>query len=202
MLEHWYITFVVLIVIFYSFLFDPYLETFIMKLKLNKVNILSGFGQFYGSGLPTLLLFLWFYSKRLTKNKNNYNNYAALLIIESYLFSGAIAVITKFFAGRWRPYTNQGVYSFFGFNVTNYDLFSYFSGHAAISFALSTVLAATTDNYLLKTIYYLFAIITCISRVYTAQHWFSDVLTGAIIGHFICRTLISLQKERLLLYSN
>jgi membrane-associated phospholipid phosphatase len=118
-----------------------------------------------------------------------------LLIYESYVFAGIITLLFKSALGRWRPYTNKGDLAFGGWSWTNNEQFSYYSGHAATAFAISTVLASMTDNKYLKAFYYFLAVVTCISRIYHDQHWFSDVLTGGIMAFLISKVLVSIHEE-------
>lgn len=118
------------------------------------------------------------------------------MIFETYIYSGLITIIFKSFFGRWRPYSEHGDFSFTGFIIGPNDQYSFSSGHAAVSFALSCVLASTTKNVYLKSIFYIFAGITAFSRVYHDQHWLSDVIMGSYIGILISTMLINMHKEK------
>lgn len=192
--SHWQLTLAALFAIVTSFWFDEIVRQLITGLSGNMVETLAGFGRWYGNGLPTLYLFLGLYILGLIFKQYKMRE-TGLLVVEAYIFSGLITLIFKSAIGRWRPYMNKSVYDFHGWSWTNNDQFSYFSGHAAVSFALSTILASTTDNIYLKTFYYSLAVITCLSRIYHQQHWFSDVVTGAIIAYLISRVLVAIHKE-------
>ncbi len=56
------------------------------------------------------------------------------------------------------------------------------SCHAANSFALATFISLVFTNSRLKVAIFLWAIITCYSRVYLGVHYPGDLLVGAIIG--------------------
>jgi membrane-associated phospholipid phosphatase len=58
------------------------------------------------------------------------------------------------------------------------------------------VLASTTKNKYLKIVYYIPAVITCFSRIYHNQHWFSDVVAGAMIAILVTSALIELHRLR------
>src|SRR4030095_8806189 len=192
--SHWELTIAAIFAIFLAFYLDHVVRSFITGIQYDFTESLFAFGRWYGSGEPTLYLFLLCYLGGLFFKKYKLRE-TGLLIGESYIFSGLITLIAKSAFGRWRPYTNYGEINFNWWSWTNNDQFSYYSGHAAVSFALSTVLASTTDNIYLKTFYYLLALITCVSRIYHQQHWFSDVVTGAIIAYLISRVLIAIHKE-------
>jgi membrane-associated phospholipid phosphatase len=192
--RHWELTLASIVAIVSAFYLDPALRALITGIQNDIIVAMFVFGRWYGSGEPTLILFLSLYIGGLIFNKYQMRE-TGLLIGESYIFSGLVTLIAKSAFGRWRPYTNQGDFSFYGWNLSNNDMLSYFSGHASVSFALSTILASTTENIYIKAFYYSLAVITCISRIYHQQHWFSDVVTGAIIGYLISRVLVGIHKE-------
>ena len=191
---HWQLSIAALFFVASAFYLDPAVRAIVKSFDDNIVGAVFEFGRWYGNGLPTLYLFAGLYVAGLIVKKYKLRE-TGLLILETYVFSGLITLIFKSSFGRFRPYTNKGDYVFYGWNWTNNDMFSYFSGHAAVSFALSTVLASTTKNIYLKSFYYLLAVITCVSRIYHNQHWFSDVVSGAISAYLISRVLISIHNE-------
>ena len=191
---HWQITLAALFAIVSAFYLDPAVKDIITGINNNIADAAFEFGRWYGNGLPTLYLFIGLYITGLIFQKYKLRE-TGILILEAYIFSGLITLIFKSAFGRFRPYTNKGDFAFYGWNWSNNDMFSYISGHAAVSFALSTILASTTNNYYLKSFYYLLAVITCFSRIYHNQHWFSDVLSGAISAYLISRVLVEIHKE-------
>lgn len=191
---HWQLTLAALFAIVSAFYLDPAVKDIITGINNNIADAAFEFGRWYGNGLPTLYLFIGLYITGLIFQKYKLRE-TGILILEAYIFSGLITLIFKSAFGRFRPYTNKGDFAFYGWNWSNNDMFSYISGHAAVSFALSTILASTTNNYYLKSFYYLLAVITCFSRIYHNQHWFSDVLSGAISAYLISRVLVAIHKE-------
>ena len=191
---HWQITLAALFAVVSAFYLDPAVKDIITGINNNAADAAFEFGRWYGNGLPTLYLFAGLYLIGLIFQKYRLRE-TGILILEAYIFSGLITLIFKSAFGRFRPYTNKGDFAFYGWNWSNNDMFSYISGHAAVSFALSTILASTTENYYLKSFYYLLAVITCFSRIYHNQHWFSDVLSGAISAYLISRVLVAIHKE-------
>ena len=61
---------------------------------------------------------------------------------------------------------------------------SFPSGHATAAFAVFTALALSTDNKIVKVIFFLIAISAAFSRIYLSQHWLFDVFVGSLIGTF------------------
>lgn len=192
--NHWGITISSMIAIACSFYLDEAVGVIVTGIKNNVADLAFTFGRWYGSGQPTLYLFAGLYIIGLIFHKYKLRE-TGLLIGEAYVFSGLLTLLFKSAVGRWRPYTHRGDLAFNGWSWTNNDQFSYYSGHAAVAFALSTILAASTDNKYLKALYYLIAVVTCVSRIYHNQHWFSDVLTGALISFLISKVLILIHHE-------
>jgi len=116
---------------------------------------------------------------------------------ETGLLVGAGLVITtlgteilKPIVGRARPYTGRGPHFFDPFTLSD-DLHSFPSGHTAAAFTLSSVLAARIDNPWATAGLYTLASATAFSRLYTDDHWFSDVIFSALTASAVGRTLVS-----------
>lgn len=191
----WQLSLFSLFLIFSAFFVDDAVYSIVTSFKNNFWDSVFGFGRWYGSGNPTLYVFAALYLGGLLYRKDKLRD-TGLLAGESFVFAGFITLIFKSFFGRWRPFTNQGDFSFYGFTFSDNDHLSFSSGHANVAFALSAVLASTTDNIYLKIFYYTPAVITCISRIYHDQHWLSDVVTGALIALLITKTLLDFHKTR------
>jgi membrane-associated phospholipid phosphatase len=191
---HWQLAIAAIFAIVSSFYLDAAVRDMVTGIKYNWAEAIFDFGRWYGNGMPTLYLFIILYLGGLIFKRYQMRE-TGLLVLEAYVFSGLVTLIVKSAFGRFRPYTNKGDFAFYGWNWTNNDMFSYISGHAAVSFALSTILASTTENRYLKTFYYMLAVITCLSRIYHNQHWLSDVVSGAISAYLISRVLVGIHKE-------
>ena len=107
---------------------------------------------------------------------------------EALILADATTFIIKEASGRGRPVTTQSKDDFmpFGFKK-NYD--SLPSMHTSSSFALASVLAATSENLALKTAYYAAATFVGVSRAYQNRHWASDVVLGAALGELCGRVV-------------
>lgn len=190
----WSLSLICGFIIISSFYFDPAAQDIITSLKSNFFDIVFSFGRWYGSGNPTLYLFLLLYIGGILFKFEKVRD-TGLLVGESYIFAGFISILFKSFFGRWRPYTNQGDLSFYGFTWSDNDHLSFTSGHANIAFALSMSLAVYTKNIYLKIFFYALAVITCLSRIYHNQHWLSNVVVGGLISIVITNVLVSLHKK-------
>lgn len=108
----------------------------------------------------------------------------ALLGVATYLASGAIVQILKYFIEAPRPkiyFEGTGLLNFInGVNVHSYNSFP--SGHTASGFAIFLFLAILTKNKHLGFLYFMIALSVGISRVYLLQHFFIDIYFGAIFG--------------------
>ena len=87
----------------------------------------------------------------------------------------------RIIAGRERPYSEKGPWKFTIWNFDN-EVQSFPSGHTTVAFALSTVLAEHFGTVWSRIGFYGFASLTAYARVLNNQHWFSDVIVGALIG--------------------
>lgn len=103
------------------------------------------------------------------------------LIGESLIFAGITTQAVKMLAGRSRPSRAEGAW-FFAPLQTDNGRMSLSSGHTAVAFAISSVLAERIGNVWASVGLYSLASMTAFSRVYDGEHWLSDVLIGAAIG--------------------
>lgn len=117
------------------------------------------------------------------------------LLVESILYSSAVASLLKYTVGRARPYANEGPSDAFEYKFRE-DHFSFPSGHTAIAFAVSTVLSRRIDNPFASIALYGLAGFTGYQRIYDDKHWFSDVFVGAAIGYFIGNNIVDSEENR------
>jgi hypothetical protein len=101
--------------------------------------------------------------------------------LSALLCSGLFTTAVKIASGRERPYVNEGVFDFDVFSLKE-EQHSFPSGHATKAFTLSTVLSSRINNPLISVLLYSAACFTAVQRVYSDQHWFSDVAAGALVG--------------------
>jgi len=107
---------------------------------------------------------------------------------EALILADAATLIIKESVGRGRPSKTESKGEFRPFAFKN-DYDSFPSMHTASSFAMASVLAATSESYIMKSVYYLAASFVGFSRMYKNKHWASDVLFGAALGELSGRVV-------------
>jgi membrane-associated phospholipid phosphatase len=117
------------------------------------------------------------------------------MIGEALILADASTFIIKEASGRGRPIAtpSKGDFKPFGFQK-DYD--SMPSMHTSSSFALASVLAATSENVAVKVLYYGAASFVGFSRAYQNKHWASDVVLGAALGELCGRVVTSFHAGR------
>jgi membrane-associated phospholipid phosphatase len=105
-------------------------------------------------------------------------------VVSAVLISGIAGQALKIGFGRFRPYTNNGANAFLPFKIRETNS-SFPSGHTLTAFAVSSVLAKRIGNPYVSCGLYGFALLTGTQRIYSDNHWGSDVVLGAIMGTVI-----------------
>ena len=107
--------------------------------------------------------------------------YTGRAVLEAHTFSLLITGILKVVAGRSRPYRFEGNGKFNWFATENSE-WSFPSGHATASFAISSALGRRIDRPWATAGLYALSGITVLDRIYDDKHWLSDTIVGAAIG--------------------
>lgn len=125
--------------------------------------------------------------------KSSYGR-SALTIAEAAVATGVVTQIAKFSFARARPY------AYYSNDYSNPDSrLSFFSGHTSYSFALSLSSAMLlADAYprhkiLIYTVALIVAAIPGYLRLAADKHYFSDVMTGAVVGSSLAYGVVRLQ---------
>lgn len=143
-------------------------------------------GNFYGESAFAYIAAGSYFLGLVTEN--NKLKKAGLFIVGTEIAQTIVTLSAKGLAGRKRPYKDQGPYEFG--NSGNY---SFWSGHTATAFALSTVLSELYgDEYpIVPYVAYGLATLTAYARVHTNNHWASDVIVGGAIGYLVGKLAMS-----------
>jgi membrane-associated phospholipid phosphatase len=96
--------------------------------------------------------------------KDDYIRVTGRMVFESVLYSGIVTSFLKSFAGRYRPYTNEGSNYFQPLQFST-EKTSFPSGHTTVAFAISSVLANRIKNTYDSIGLYTLAGITGLSRI-------------------------------------
>lgn len=117
----------------------------------------------------------------LTKNEKIRET--GVLMITSASVAGLIQTITKAAAGRARPQTEVGAFTFKPFSGES-GFRSFPSGHTVLSVTAAHSIAKQFKNPWVKTGIYLVGAIAPVSRLWNGAHWLSDVALSAAISIF------------------
>ena len=163
----------------------------------NQSHVASKFatvGNDLGNGLYTLPPLGAFYLYGYL-NDDHKARRTSLLALESFAISGLMTSGLKMLAERHRPNTGDSPTTWDGphFSLKNV---SFSSGHTASSFSIATVFADEyKDNPYVAPIAYGLATLTGLSRVYSNEHWTSDVFFGAALGYFTSKAVMRFHKD-------
>ena len=109
---------------------------------------------------------------------------AALVSLESEIFTLASVFIIQEVVGRANPEQHKGVTHFRPFSKDD----SFPSGHAAVSFSTAAVFADRYEQQV-GVIAYGMASAVALARVYSDKHFASDVVAGGLLGWVIGKAL-------------
>ena len=175
--------------------FDEIIRENVLNNHDYKNTIPVEFGRIWGEPWATVAIGGSFYLHGLATN-NNANKKLGFEIGESAFYTSVITLILKYSFGRERPRENENAFSFYPFSFQNDNFLSLNSGHTALAFSLSTVLAENTTNDYLKVALFVPAFMTAFSRVYQNHHWTSDVILGGVIGYSVAEFVTRLHKPK------
>ena len=120
------------------------------------------------------------------------------------IYAGLFNAVIKFLFNRERPGIGMDQWNFFHFFATGAkhftDLFYAYnsmpSGHVVTIFAAITPFVMTVRTKVVKAILISCALIMCFARVYTLNHWVSDVYIASIFGLIIGGAVFECNRYR------
>jgi len=147
----------------------------------------AAFNWWGGPGVIYFAALLWLGGRALDLKRISLLGFRGAEAISA---SSAISAIVKGFAGRTRPFVTPGEpwHWYFSGGWTNAHYGSMPSGHTTATVAFATAICLFTAHWrqperaavILSSISA--ALLVAFARMYTNQHWFSDVVAGAAIG--------------------
>ena len=172
--------FLLMIIAFFILIYYSKANGFILLNPLHS-NFLNQFFipfTLFGDGffVVALGILLFIFKKR----------FLSLMVISSYVLSGIIAQVLKYFILEARPavYLQKTNYPYFIDQVTLHNFHSFPSGHSASAFALAAVLSFSIKNKNYSLFFLLMASLVGYSRMYLGQHFMDDVFAGSVVGVF------------------
>lgn len=186
-----------------AFHYDQEISDFLSKDNSQIANKISDVGNFLGghTGAATIVAGSYFLGMIYENNKLKS---VALITLNAIAAEAFLTQIAKKSFERSRPYRNEGPYEFSSESrepFSNDSRYSFWSGHAATAFAMATVISDSYRDELpyIPYLAYGLASVTAYARVHDKQHWASDVIAGAVAGHYISKLVMSYllnQSER------
>ena len=140
-------------------------------------------------------LFLFFFLLIFWKYPRKEAIYVTLTVIALIGFILLATDLTKVFFGRLRPNNNEEINSIIRV-LKNPTTFSFFSGHAASSFSITTLMVL----FLRKKVkwswfFYIWPLLFALSRIYVWVHFPVDIIVGAIVGFLTAFAFYNLYKR-------
>jgi membrane-associated phospholipid phosphatase len=114
---------------------------------------------------------------------------------QTLIYAGALTMAIRIVLGRNRPYSELGPASFEWMEFANARQ-AMPSGHTTVAFSIASVLSRRIEHPAATVLLYLAATATGVSRMYHDQHWASDVLLAAVIGHTAGMFVATREEER------
>lgn len=147
----------------------------------------AAFNWWGGPGVIWFAAILWLGGRALGRS---HVSMIGLRGAEGIAVASALSGIVKGFAGRARPFVTPDEPWHWNFlhGWTDAAYFSMPSGHttATIGFAAAVTIASARMNRAPRIAFvacvFASAILVAFARTYSNQHWFSDVLAGALLG--------------------
>jgi membrane-associated phospholipid phosphatase len=171
-----------------SALLDDELDVAAQKNQTGTLDDLARIGEAYGDGKYIMIGTSVFYLTGLF-TRDRWVRETAFLAGTATIYASLFTRIFKPLVGRARPYMDSGNHDFRVFNFHD-DYNSFPSGHTVAAFAVSTVLARRIGNPFASVGLYGLATVTGLSRVYTQQHWVSDVVFGAAMSIVVANAVV------------
>jgi len=165
-----------------SFYFDNSIRNFTRENKTDFLNALLSIDDYYNLYSIALADAAILGYGAVSEDDDVKN--LGLKLTEATVYSTLINYFIKFLSSRSRPFLDRGNTDFNPIQL-GYDQTSFPSLHSTNTFAFSKVMADEIDNIYWKITWFTASSLVALARIYNDQHWFSDVILGAVIGYFV-----------------
>jgi len=146
------------------------------------LNVTNGFGN----GLITLPIagVIWLEGRY---RNNQHTQLVGLNVAKAFVLSRVMVQVPKYVFQRYRPVDAPGDPLLFDGPFGRYTHNSFPSGHVTSAFAAAAVFrrAYMDEHRWVPITFYTVALAVGAGRLVQGQHWFSDVIAGAILGQVV-----------------
>lgn len=169
---------------------DQEIMDFVQETKTEKTQKIADISNLFGRELVAPVAIGSYFLGVVFKNGELKD--VGLITVSAQLATGLITEGFKKTFSRVRPNGNEGPYEF-GKDGNN----SFFSGHTSAAFSLATVISETfkEDHKWVPYVAYGAAALTAYARMHDEKHWGSDVLFGALFGHYVTKMVYRIHKK-------
>lgn len=142
--------------------------------------------------IPLFLLFIFLL---FWKNSKREGGYMALMMGLLILFVLALTHVTKLYVARLRPSNDEEINTLIRILQSPTD-YSFYSGHASSSFAITTMLVLLLRNKIKWIwVFFLWPLLFSTSRIYVGVHFPIDIIVGAVVGMLCAWLFYALYKK-------
>lgn len=173
---------------------DENIREFFQDRKAQAADNISLVAEKLGNGVYDIV-FLTLYggSGFLTDNEKMQDT--ALHSFEAFVVANTFGAAIKATTGRARPYLNEGSRKF-SLGSFDSDRTSFPSGHTVSAFSIASVFSAESNSPWVSGAAYGLASLAALQRVYSDNHWASDVFAGAALGTAVGRGIVWLHRTK------
>ncbi len=145
--------------------------------------------------IPLFLIFLLLLFYKISRTDASLMSLVTLLVLAVTVLT---MQITKMYVARLRPNNDIEINTLIRI-LKSPDNFSFFSGHAASSFAVTTIIVLfLKGKFKWVWLFYIWPVLFAASRIYVGVHYPIDILVGTLVGmllaflfHYLYHKLIS-----------